>query len=116
MFLLLVHESLFLFPAKRSGGYGNVGRPSEICCKHSRFLFVDQLISNLHTSIILGISSLSSKLGKVRYLEDFRSGECDSDKCNLKMVANLAAIFNTCMVAKTHKKFRSAPITKKIDI
>ena len=26
-----------------------------------RFLFVDQLISNLHTSIILGISSLSSK-------------------------------------------------------
>jgi hypothetical protein len=29
-----------------------------------RFLFVDQLISNLHTSIILGISSLSSKLGK----------------------------------------------------
>jgi hypothetical protein len=44
-----------------------------------RFLFVDQLISNLHTSIILGISSLSSKLGKVRYLEDFRSEECDSD-------------------------------------
>ena len=30
-----------------------------------RFLFVDQLISNLHTSIILGISSLSSKLGKI---------------------------------------------------
>ena len=29
-----------------------------------RFLFVDQLISNLHTNIILGISSLSSKLGK----------------------------------------------------
>jgi hypothetical protein len=29
-----------------------------------RFLFVDQLISNLHTSIILGISNLSSKLGK----------------------------------------------------
>ena len=75
-----------------------------------RFLFVDQLISNLHASIILGISSLSSKLGKVRYLEDFRSEECDSDKCNLKMVAILAAIFNTCMVAKTHKKFRSAPM------
>ena len=73
-----------------------------------RFLFVDQLISNLHTSIILGISSFSSKLGKVRYLEDFRSEECDSDKCNLKMVAILAAIFN--MVAKTHKKFRSAPM------
>ena len=31
-----------------------------------RFLFVDQLISNLHTSIILGISSLISKLGKIR--------------------------------------------------
>ena len=29
-----------------------------------RFLFVVQLISNLHTSIILEISSLSSKLGK----------------------------------------------------
>jgi hypothetical protein len=37
-----------------------------------RFLFVDQLISNLHTGIILEISSLSSKLGKIRYLEDFR--------------------------------------------
>ena len=30
------------------------------------FLFVDQLISNLHTSIILRISSLSLKLGKIR--------------------------------------------------
>jgi hypothetical protein len=30
------------------------------------------------------------------------------------MVAILASIFN--MVAKTHEKFRSAPITKKIDI
>ena len=54
-------------------------------------------------------------------LEDFRPEECVSDKCDLKMVAIaaimvaiLAAIFN--MVAKTHKKFRSAPITKKIDI
>jgi len=28
-----------------------------------RFLFVDQLISNLHTTIILGITSLSSKFG-----------------------------------------------------
>ena len=103
-----------------------------------RFLFVDQLISNLHTSIILEISSLSSKLEKkiwewqpfLRclpkhnkiskwynfnenwYLEDFRPEECDSDKCDLKMaaimVAILAAIFN--MVAKTHNKFRSAPI------
>ena len=31
-----------------------------------RFLFDDQLISNIHTSIILGISSLSAKLGKIR--------------------------------------------------
>ena len=81
-----------------------------------RFLFVDQLISNLHTIIILGISSLSSKLGKENlYLEDFRPEECDGDKCDLKMaaiaaimVAILAAIFN--MVAKTPKKFRSAPM------
>jgi hypothetical protein len=46
------------------------------------------------------------------YLEDFRPEECDSDKCDLKMaaimVAIFAAIFN--MVAKTHNKFRSAPI------
>ena len=84
-----------------------------------RFWFVDQLVSNLHTSIILGISSLSSKLGKIRkqlwewwpflrclpkhikiskcynfnehwYLEDFRPDECDSDKCNLKMAAIVA--------------------------
>ena len=47
------------------------------------------------------------------YLEKFRPEECDSNKCDLKMVAIaaimvaiLAAIFN--MVAKTHKKFRSA--------
>jgi hypothetical protein len=46
------------------------------------------------------------------YLEDFRPEECDSDKCDLKMaaiiVAILAVIFN--MVAKTHKKFRTAPM------
>jgi hypothetical protein len=46
------------------------------------------------------------------YLEDFRPEECDSDKCDLKMaaimVAILAVIFN--MVAKTHTKFRSAPM------
>jgi hypothetical protein len=50
------------------------------------------------------------------YLEDFQPEECDSDKCNLKMVA-IAAIFN--MIAKTHKKnskCSNAPITKKIDI
>ena len=111
--------------------------PSEICCKCFKIVFVDQMISNLHTSIILGISSLSSKLGKIRqnlwewqpflrclpkhikiskcynfnenwYLEDFRPEECDSDKCDLKMAAILAAIFN--MVAKTHSKFWSAPM------
>ena len=54
-------------------------------------------------------------------LEDFRPEECDSDKCDLKMaaiaaimVAILAAIFN--LVVKTHKIFRHALITKKIDI
>jgi hypothetical protein len=48
-------------------------------------------------------------------LEDFRPEECDSDKCDLKMVAIaaimvaiLAAIFN--MVVKAHTKFRSAPM------
>jgi hypothetical protein len=46
---------------------------------------------NPHTGIILEISSLSSKLGKIRYLEDFRPEECDSDKCDLKMAA-IAAI------------------------
>ena len=88
-----------------------------------RFLFVDQLISNLHTSIILGISNLSSKLGKIRknkfkvllfqrklIFRRFWSEECDSDKCDLKIAAIimgiLAAIFN--MIAKTHKQFRSA--------
>ena len=35
---------------------------------------------------------------EIWYLEDFRPEECDSDKCDLKMVAILAAIFN--MVAK----------------
>ena len=52
-----------------------------------RFLFVDQLISNLYTSIILGISSWSSKLGKIR-------------KKNVRM----AAIF--MMSAKTHQNFK----------
>ena len=48
-------------------------------------------------------------------LEDFRPEECDSDKYDFKMaaiaaimVAILAAIFT--MVAKTHNKFRSAPM------
>ena len=51
----------------------------------------------------------------------FLPEECDSDKSDLKMAAIaaimvtiLAAIFN--MVAKTHKQFGNAPITKKIYI
>ena len=102
-----------------------------------RFLFVDQLISNLHTSIILGISSLRSKLGRIGeklwewwpflrclpkhikiskcyninedwYLEDFRPVECDSDKCDLKMAA-IAAI----MVAISAAIFNMAAKTPK---
>ena len=79
------------------------------------------MISNLHTSIILGISGLSSKLGKQVlnfnenwYLEDFRPQEYDSDKCDIKMaaiaaimVAMLAVIFNR--VAKTHTKKFEVP-------
>ena len=41
-------------------------RPSGYIVSTLRFLFVDQLISNLYTSIILRISSLSSKLGEIR--------------------------------------------------
>jgi hypothetical protein len=62
-----------------------------------RFLFVDQLISNLHTSIILGISSLSSKLDKIR-----------------KEIVRMVAIFK--MSAETHQNFQSASISTKIDI
>jgi hypothetical protein len=94
----------FLSPAPQSGA-GDMEmsdvRPRYVVSA-LRFLFVDQLISNLHTSIILGISS-------------FEIGQCDSDKCDLKMVAIaaimlaiLAAIFN--MFAKIHTKFRSAPM------
>ena len=86
--------NIFLSSAKRSGGYANAGHRSvrpRYVASALRFLFVDQLISNLHTSIILGISSLSLKLGKISkcynfnenlYLEDFRPEECD-----LKMAA-----------------------------
>ena len=143
--LYYIHYNMHFCPRPRKAERGIWKcRPSEICCKCLKFVFVDQLISNLHTSIILGISSSSSKLGKIRkkklrslpkhikiskcynfnenwYLEDFWPEECDSDKCDLKMaaitaimVAILAAIFN--MVAKTHKQFRNAPITKKIYI
>ena len=63
---------------------------------------------------------------KIDDLEDFRPEECDSDKCDLKMVAIaaimvviLAAIFN--MVAKTrHKKWavkiRHCLISSKFDM
>ena len=63
-----------------------------------RFLFVDQLISNLHTSIILGISSLSSKLGKIRK----------------KIVRMAGRLFLRCL--PKHIKFQSATISTKIDI
>jgi hypothetical protein len=74
---------------------------------------------------ILGISSLSSKLGynfnENWYLEEFRPEKYDSDKCDLKMaaiaaimVAILAPIFN--MVAKTHKQFWSAHISVFVEI
>jgi hypothetical protein len=107
--------------------------PSEICCKCFKIVFVDQMISNLHTSIILGISSLSSKLGKIKMSAKTRKNfkvllfqrklifrrfwpeECDSNKCDLRIAAIaaiimgiLAVIFN--MVTKTHKQFRSAPM------
>ena len=89
----------------------------------SALIFVDLLISNLRTSIILGISSLSSKLGKIRkklwewwqflrclskhikifrcfnlnenrYLEDVRPDECDSDECDLNMAAIAATMIS----------------------
>ena len=109
-----------------------VVRPSYVVSA-LRFFFVDQLISNLHTSIILGISSFSSKLGKIKMsakthknfkvllfqrkltFRRFWPEECDSNKCDLRIAAIaaiimgiLAAIFN--MVTKTHKQFRSAPM------
>ena len=155
MFLnsVIIFGVSFYCPPPPQSGAGDMEMPGVCPLVHPsvrdvvsalRLLFVDQLISNLHTSIILGISSLSSKLGKIRkqlwewrpflrclpkqiqiskcynfnenwYWEDFRSEECNSDKCDLKMaaiaaimVAILAAIFN--MVAKTHKQFRSAPM------
>ena len=60
-----------------------------------RFLFVDQLISNLHMSIILGISSLSSKLGKIP-----------------KKIVRMAAIFK--MSAKTHQNFKVLQFQRKL--
>ena len=60
-----------------------------------RFLFVDQFISNLQTSIILGISSLSSKLGKIR-----------------KKIVRMTAIFK--MSAKTHQNFKVLQFQRKL--
>jgi hypothetical protein len=117
-------------PAKRSGGYGNAVSSSvrpRYVVSALKFWFVDQLISHLHTSIILGISSLNLKLEKIRkklwewrpilrclpkhikiskcydfnencYLEDFRPEECESDKCDLKMAA-IAAIMMAILAA-----------------
>ena len=69
-----------------------------ICSRYAvsalKILFVDQLISNLHTSIILGISSLSSKLGKIRK--------------NVR----LAAIFK--MSDKTHQHFKVLLFERKL--
>ena len=59
----------FYCPPPLKSGAGDMEMPgvspSEICLSAVRFLFVDQLISNLHTRIVLEISSLSSKLGKI---------------------------------------------------
>jgi metal-dependent HD superfamily phosphatase/phosphodiesterase len=73
--------------------------------------------------VCVSLKSIGQQIKILEHLQHIsdRPEECDSDKCDLKMaaiatimVAILAAIFN--MVAKTHTKFRSAPITKKIDI
>jgi hypothetical protein len=89
-------------PARRSGGYGNAGRSSvsppvrpRYVVSALRFLFVDQLISNLHTSIILGIASLSLKLGKIR-----------------KQFVRMAAIFK--MSAKIHQHFKVLQFQRKL--
>ena len=61
---------MLLSPTSAKSGAGDMEmlgvRPSGYIVNALRFLFDDQLISILHTSIILRISSLSSKLGKIR--------------------------------------------------
>ena len=57
--------------------------------------YVDQLISNLHTSIILGISSLNSKLGKIR-----------------KKIVRMAAIFKVS--ANPHQNFKVLQFQRRL--
>ena len=101
-----------------------------------RFLFVDQLISNLHTSIILGISSLSSKLGKdvCQNTSKFLSATI-STKIDIQKIFNLRNVIVTNAIQKWWplqplwwpfwqlfsiwspiSKCSNAPITKKIYI
>jgi hypothetical protein len=80
-------------PAKRSGGYGNTGRL--FVSPSVRPRYVDQLISNLHTSIILGISSLNSKLGKIR-----------------KKIVRRAAIFKVS--ANPHQNFKVLQFQRRL--
>ena len=86
--------------AKRSGGYGNAGRPSvlpsEMCCKRSEIFICWPIdFKPTHKSIILGISSLTSKLGKIR-----------------KQIVRMAAIFK--MSAKTHQNFKVLQFQRKL--
>ena len=97
-----LHPFLSPAPSRRSGGYGNAGRSSvsppvrpRYVVSALRFLFVDQLISNLHTSIMLGIASLSLKLGKIR-----------------KQFVRMAAIFK--MSAKIHQHFKVLQFQRKL--
>jgi hypothetical protein len=83
---------------KAKRGYGNAGHPSvslsvrpRYVVSALRFLFVDQLISNLHTSIVVVISSLSSKFGKI---------------------VRMVAIFK--MSAKTHQHFKVLQFQRKL--
>ena len=96
-----VTEILKMFrKAKRR--YGNPGHPSvslfvrpsvrpRYVVSALKNLFVDQLISILHTSIIVVISSLSSKLGKI---------------------VRMMSIFK--MSAKTHQNFKVLQFQRKL--
>jgi hypothetical protein len=66
---VILHDKMQNWPMCVYFIYGNAGHPSvrpRYVVSALRFLFVDQLILNLHTSIILGISSLSLKSDKIR--------------------------------------------------
>ena len=73
-----------------------------------RFLFVDQLISNLHTSIILGISSLISKLGKIGFKN---GGHCSHNGGHFGSYFQYGRQYTYTIL-----KCSNAAITKKIDI